>query len=353
MQQQVKGIMVVPHEESFLVPVSKTFRARGGFNSEVLYIRNYDSGARKIEKRVGAKRGGFAPEQAMEIAKDIAAYQEELAALGVPIPALDDEADIKFNLRSQQAFILLTSDYTGHDLERIINLGGSEPDLAIIRPLTVSMCAILKKVCAVRISSWETKTGIDPKCSNFTLDETGRVWYVDPFPPRYRKQGVPVIEWQESATELGRQLGYFKYYDVRGIILGLTAQLARVQPGLKPFFEQVVLEEFQEVVPYEQYQVFLRDLNSAPWVRLRGVIGKHATATDLVFGKEIIRRSLARPLFGIDYHVYTLREIALELSYANRMSAGDLEDFFKASHFEDELPEAKLQELQEMLCSFL
>ncbi|HEY9585590.1 MAG TPA: hypothetical protein VJJ02_03320 [Candidatus Paceibacterota bacterium] len=347
------GILVMPNEKHFLHPVSETFVQRGGFNSEIFHIHYTEGGRKVVEKRVGAKRGGFEFTQAGEIARDVLQYQHELVSLGVSMPEIERLA-LNCDVRDGQTLIYLVAPWTGLDMEVIINQWrmDRDPTCSTVRHLVREMCALLKRVCTDRLTAWDVRVGIDPKASNFTLDETGQVWYVDPFPPRYRKYGKPIIEWTMPKTELGNILGYFKYYDVRGILLGFTAQLARVKPSLKKIVEDVALEEFRGTVPEAEWAEFCNELSRSPWRLLREALHreddeKRARAED------IIRHCVTDEIFGIDYHVYTLREIALELAYAGVMTSTQMEKFFQDSHFEERLPDERIKELQSVLCTFI
>lgn len=362
-------VLIFPNEERVFSLVSRSFSQRGGFNTEVLFIRYEEDGRRKVEKRIGAKREGFSLEEAGEILKDLVYYQHLLCALGVPMPAIDaDGFSIRYDPTRNKALVYAISDWTGFDIEYLMNVvrGRSvkRKHTDFFAPIVQQMVCILKRVCADRISPTETRVGIDPKPSNFTIDEKGEMWYVDPFPPRYRKlwqnegtdsRGEPIIEWHPLRTTLGRELGYFKYYDVRGIFLGLTAQLARICPREKVFFENICLEFFEGALTPSVWQEFVQELSRAPWRILRQTlqVSPEKDSRILQRCRHIIQKCFQKKLFGVDYHVYTLREFALELAYAGYMTEEEMEEFFYASHFEEELPPERLHALQEMLCTFL
>ena len=221
------------------------------------------------------------------------------------------------------------------------------------------ICNVLKCVCKKK-NQWDIEVGIDPKPSNFAFDENGKIWFVDPFPSRYRKNGKPIIEWKPLKSNLSNQLGYFKHFDIRGIILVLIAQLTRIKPEHKEFFENIVIKEFQGVVPNENYKKFLAELSHSPWRQLRNALKNNCGGLNCEMcpaaqkkAQNIILDSLQKEIFGIDYNVYTLREMALELALAKQITIEEMENFFKESHFEEEMPQDKLQKLQEELCSFV
>lgn len=342
--------------EDFLLPISKTYQQRrGGFNSEILHIHE-ENGGRKIIKRIGGKRGGFEISRAEEIAHDIMVYQNKLIDLGIPMPSIE-KVSIEYELPKRHASVLMTTKWTGFDAEMFIDKWSLvfDNDLQLMNKLVKDMCSILGCVSKSRISGWETEFGIDPKPSNFTVDNNGILWYVDPFPPRYRKNGKPIIEWFDLKTETGEKIGYFKYFDMRGVILGLIEQLSRIKPQLKDFFENTILSAFGflNIVSKEEYTCFLMELAKAPWNDFREAIYKNFEGKNSNRAKEIIKESSEIELFGVNCGVYVLRRIALELTYCGRMFPLEMESFFKKSHFEDEISDSKLKSLQEILCAYV
>lgn len=332
---------------------------RGGFNSEIIYEVTYVEERRQIVKRIGAKKGGFTFHEALELAYDIERYQMELETLGLPVPPIE-RMDLLTSVREGHTVIVLLSPWAGYDVEHIIEKCHSVRDLQIIEGLVIEMCEILKLLFFKKISDWETAVGIDSKCSNFTLELSSlhtsirKMWYVDPFPPRYRKpdgQGnfFPVVESPEPKTENARQTLYFKHFDMRGIVLTMTAQLARIKPELKYFFEHVVFNAFGVGGASFQWDDFFQKLGEAPWRKVRDYLA-HKNVLPL---REIIMSALDQKIFGIDYNIYTLREIGLECAAAQRISLTELEEFFHESHFEDELPKEKKLYLQKKLYDWL
>ncbi len=339
----------LPSPDSLSLLHSQTFLQRGGYNSEVLFVIQAEGGEKKIVKRIGALRGGFPFAVAEEIIKDIIVYQGQLELLGVPIPPIE-RPHLTVEVDGGRTHIVLTSPWTGNNIEVVMKHTYPSTPAKRSEPLIRSLCQIVALVGADRISDWECRLGFDPKPSNFTRDEDGKIWYIDPYPARFRKNGKAIIEWKELQTELGRSLGYFKYFDLRGIFLSLSSQLARIRPELKEFFDSVVLDEVSHLVPPFQFEMFRAELEDAPWRHIRRMLDSHSPSQDI---QRAICQSLGRKLFGVDYNVYTLREIALELARTERMSIEELETFFNESHFEEEMPPERLQYLKNVLCRYL
>lgn len=338
--------------ERLIVPVAHTFlQTRGGFNSEILHVNFVDGGKRIVEKRIGAKREDFSRARANQLAEDILVYQEKLESLSVPVPALEDIA-VKYNTRSKKAIILVTTQWTGPDAEMVIGHWMSryyDAGGLALRHLVCEMCGAFKPVLADRISKYETVVGIDPKASNFTVDESGKMWYVDPFPPRFRKDGVPLLEWKPLRTPLGRELAYFKYFDARGIILGFIEQLARIRPELKEFFETISYDALRSTLPQDLFDEFLEEIHNAPWMQVRMRLADDRFRCTEIEAKEMLHAYAECMVCGVHYSIYTLREIALELARVKKMSMEKLEEFFARSHFEEELPCDRMEELISML----
>jgi hypothetical protein len=335
-------------EDNDLSRLYHAYAQKGGVNSEIVY-KHHTDGSKKTIARYGAKKSGFSIEHVVERIRDLVAYQKELEAHDVPMPPIEDIV-LEHNVLDSHTVIVKTSPWTGKDVKKILQERDAIVDRDYIESLVRDMCTIIKPVCKARLQGWETKVGIDPRCTNFTVDSDGKMWFVDLFPARYRKEGVPIVEWPEPKTDLGVQLGYFKHFDVRGIILCKTAQLARIMPSLKDMFERVTFEEMCEVMSSEEQEEFTQEFKKAPWLCLRKAIQGKASGGELV---SIIDGSLDNNIFGLNYNVYTLRETALELAFLNIISRDELEQFFKQSHFEDELHTSVLESLQKTLSDFV
>ncbi|TAK04867.1 hypothetical protein EPO33_02620 [Patescibacteria group bacterium] len=326
-------------EDAHFAPIAEIFGLRGGVNSEIRYVRS-PLGTLTVEARYGAKKGGFPHAEAVRWSDDIAAYHDELARRGVPLPPLERMV-IEHDRATERAVIVKTSPWTGHDVSHLLEHTpvGGDPD-AVAR-LVRQICAILVPICAERHVGWETEVGIDPRCSNFTVDADARMWFVDLFPPRFRKNGIPIVEWPHPQSDEGFRLGVFKHFDVRGIALTTIAQLSRILPLQKAAFENDVIAGLAAALRPEERTELADGLARSPWHRVRTALAAGNTAEVAA----IIAGAPTEPVFGAPYGVYALREIALELAAAGRLTRQALEDFFRASHYEDALPKERLEGL--------
>jgi hypothetical protein len=342
------------NSDNELAPLLSAYVWRGGINSEIVY-HHYADGTKKTVARYGAKKSGFTLEEAIEMMKDLVEYQTQLEAHGVPLPAIEKIAVEHDSREGNRAVLVKVSPWTGKEVRRIIQEANVETQLPLIEKLVRDMCAILKPLCAVRRSGWDVKVGIDPRCTNFTVDPQGQMWFVDLFPPRYHKEQGRIVEWPEPQSELGKQLGAFKHFDVRGIILCTTAQLARIKPELKDFFEKIVVEEMKDIMTVAEYEEFVAELKETPWMRLRTLLATRVPLDSKHYTEavEIITTAAQKEVFGVRYSIYTLRELALELAFAGVLSQDELDWFFKNSHFEDELPGEVIKNLERWLCERL
>ena len=314
-----------------------------GMNSEIRE-HHYPDGKRLVVTRLGARKGGFSFEEAHEIVQNALQYQKELEECGVPLPAIENIV-VEYEPMINRSVVVKSSPWVGHEVKKMIEECDYKSDCTRIDELVAQMIDITKKIAHKRHDGYELSVGIDPQASNYIIDDEGIVRYVDLFPTRIRKDGSPIVEWPAPQTDLGHDLGHFKHFDLRGIMLTKTAQLARLKPELKERFEKTVFDSFKEVLTGEEHTAFLSELEKTPWMRVRTHL-KNKDQESLM--KEIDTALDARP-FGIDYNVYTLREIALELAYAGLIDKETLATFFSHTHFEDELPREHLEEALKIL----
>lgn len=334
----------IQREDIHFAPIGEVFGLKGGVNSEIRYIRS-PLGALTVEARYGAKKGGFLHTEALNWSDDIATYHQELARRGLPLPPLAGMI-IELDRASERAVIVKTSPWSGHDVSHLLEHTPVGQDPGTVSRLVQQMCAVLVPICAERHNGWETVVGIDPRCSNFTVDENGRMWFVDLFPPRFRKNGIPIVEWPRPQSDEGFRLGLFKHFDVRGIALTAIAQLARVLPQRKVNFEKEVLAGLKPALGPGEAEELIASLTASPWLRVREALTVNAPASEI---SEIIKAAPKTTVFGVPYGTYSLREIALELASGGRMSRPDLEDFFRSSHYEDALTAEHISSLTAQL----
>ncbi len=330
-----------------LLPVHQTYVQPGGYNAEIEYLV-FPNGKISILARYGAKKGGFSYHEALDKYRDLIQYQAELIARKLPMPEIE-RIVIEYDHAAEKAMVLKTSPWTGKNALDLLQELDEEKDKDQIQELVREIYKILMPVVNDRLAGWETKVGIDPRCSNFTVDEAGKMWFVDIFPPRYRRQGQPIIEWPEPKSDMGRKLGYFKHYDVRGIILCATAQLARVKPRLKYDFEAWVFEYLKTEFNEEEIKEFKTMLEDSVWRKLRNSL----QGGDLPTARRLIEAADQEKICGLEYNVYALRELALEMAAMGKMEMRELDDFFRASHFEDILPVATIEALKKRLLKCL
>ena len=334
-------------------PAYEAWVQKLGTNSEILFKHYFDSGERKIVARYGSQKGGFSYKEALQTMQRLATYQKHLERLNVPLSPIE-QLILEYDPVLRRAVITKVSPWAGLEITALLERFGPD-DLLFARSLIESMMAILQPVCRARWKGWETRIGIDPRVANFTLDVTGKVWFVDVFPPRYRHRNGPLVEWPEPMSQLGRTLGYFKHYDVRGITLCFLSQLGRANPVHRIVFESMVFEFLDKFFSEKERVLFIQGLEQTSWKKVRALLGVPSPLTQSRKRRIIalIRGASHEQVFGYQYYVYSLREIALELASAGLMSNESLEEFFRKSHFEDELPSQDLRKLEKQLSSVI
>lgn len=331
-----------PFHDVELTPIFQVLSRGRGINSEVLF-HYFTSGEKKVVTRYGSLKKNILLQEAEIIVQDLFQYHEELEKRNIPLPKIE-HIKIEYDYHEQRALVLKTTEWTGTEVRHLIENALEKGDLKFVEKYVREMFRIIGRIVVDRYIGWETVVGIDPRCSNFTVDDQGKMWYVDLFPPRFRKNGVPLVEWPEPKSEHGKKLSHFKHFDVRGIILCMTAQLARINPKFKIFFEDIVFDEAQKVMTENEWKEFYDELKKSPWMKMRDLFEKqNHSSLSIEHYYEIIDSAVQEKIFGIEYSVYTLREIILELCLADIVSHEDVKNFFALSHFEDELPEAVIQ----------
>ena len=145
-----------------------------------------------------------------------------------------------------------------------------------------------------------------------------KIGFVDVFPPRYRLKSGPLVEWPEPHSSLGRTLGYFKHYDVRGIILCFLSQLGRANPTLRASFESMVLGSLDKLLSEKERVFFVQGFEQTSWKKVRSLLSARSpvSSEDKRHIITLIKGASHEQVFGYPYYVYGLREIALELASA-------------------------------------
>lgn len=318
-----------------------------GTNSEIRE-HHYTDGKKLVVTRIGARKGGFSFEEAHEVAHDTLRYHKELEECGIPLPTIE-QLLVEHEPAINRSVVVKSSPWAGHEVKRMIENADHQTQYDEIMNIVDQMTQIVSRVTKKRKDGWTVSVGIDPQASNFIIDDAGVMRYVDLFPTRIHKNGVPYVEWPAPTTQLGQELGFFKHFDIRGIILTKTAQLARLKPQLKTKMENRVLENFKHVLSENEFSELLNGLEETPWMQLR----KQLETSDWSGAKNTIESSVDTKIFGFKYNVYTLRECALELAQAGLLDEPALKLFFKKSHFEDELPREVLSQLKSMLLKLI
>ncbi len=334
-------------------PAYEVWTQKIGTNSEILFKHYFDTGERKIVARYGSQKGGFSYREALQTMQRLATYQKNLEELHIPVSPIE-QLILEYDPSSQRAVITKVSPWVGTEVSALLERSGPG-DAPFIRDLVGKMMSILQPVCKMRWRGWETRIGIDPRAANFTLDAAGKIWFVDVFPPRYRHKKGPLVEWPEPRSRLGRTLGYFKHYDVRGIILCFVSQLGRANPALRTLTESMVFDSLDKLLSEKERALFIQGIEQTSWKKVRSLINAHSSLSRADKRRIIafIRGAAREQVFRRPYYVYALREIALELAAAGLMSSDSLEEFFRKSHFEDKFPSGKLQELEQHLSSIV
>lgn len=339
--------------QSAFPSLTATLPNRGGFNSEVECKVVLLPTEQFIVKSIGAKRGGFLLSEAVDLAKDILIYQRQLESIDIPIPPITD-IDVRYNMYSEKAMIYISSPWAGDDVEKILSSLNPIRDGEKIDWLVKEMCRMLARVCIDRRANGALIVGIDAKASNFAVahgaDGRRIMSYVDQFPPRYWKGDIPIIEWTPLTTQLGNELGRFKYFNWRGVLLTLTSQLSRIKPSLKEMIEAIALNEFSKCIEADEYDEFIAGFSMLPWIEMRYFL-QEGNRKD---AERIIHECIESQVFGVRYSVYTLREIALELACQKIISPDELEHLFSMTHFEDEeFCSDRWKGIQRDLCAYV
>ena len=330
-------------------PAYQAWTQTEGANSSILIHHHEAENLLKVVSRFGHKKGGFTFDEAVMVLDDVFAYRQELEELGVPMPVIEDMY-VEYHSRDKRAEIARISEWTGNDVSKILRHIVMPKHREYLEAIALDMCNILSLVCHDRLKGYETRLGIDPKCNNFTLDRKGDMRFVDIFPPRLRKNRIPLVEWPQPQSDLGRDLGYFKHYDVRGIMLGLLAQASRIRPDLRAVLESLILENFRSIFSEKEFKEVVKEYVTLPWLNFRELIkDENVRLLNLDAIEEIIRRAPETLVYGVNYHAYALRELAVECGYAGLMSQKELNEFFNKSHFENALSKKLIAELQEIL----
>lgn len=328
-------------------PIFLERKAFDGKNSEIRE-HHYPDGSRFVVTRLGSRKGGFTFEEAQTISQRVARYHKELTDLGVPVPELKSMY-VEYEPSIDRSVVVKSSPWAGHELYSIIRTADVEKDLEYVESLVRKIAKILGLLYKDRIDDWHTKVGIDPHTSNFVVNHKGEVSYVDLFPPRIRENGTPLVEWPAPLSKEGFELGYFKHFDMRGIILTTIQHLSRAKPELSEYFKEVILSEFKTLIPPTLFNPFVDELMKTPFMSAR----EHLRERNIDTLHNLIGSTPTAIVFETPYTASALREIALAFATHGHMNGDELDAFFLASHCEDTLPsettESLIKTLKEVL----
>lgn len=290
-----------------------------GYNSEVTIISK-DDGKWEVIKIIGVKKAILTEDEAQEFARDITTYHKLLTEVaGNRIPPL---TDIYLLNKSGKWHVIYHMPYRGKDMEVILRKGNNTIVERIVRLVLETLGLFLASIYR---DPYEITVGVDPKPANFSF-KGGRINFVDLVPPRYRKNGTPIVEYPVPKTEDGFKWGYFKHYDARGVLLVFQGQLCRIRPELRPLFKKLIIEYAPEGIK----DFFKKGIwETFPTLSLSEAEKVVASLTYL--------------------DMCTMREIVTELAYRYKYDAAVVDNFFKASHYEDEIPNEIMSKLKSLI----
>lgn len=314
-------------------PIFFERKAFDGKNSEIRE-HHYPDGSRFVVTRLGARKGGFSFAEAHVIARRVQTYHNELVLCGVPVPSLSS-IYVEYEPSIDRSVVVKSSPWAGHEIYSILRKADVSKDRAYIERLVRQIARILTLLYAHRIDDWHTNVGIDPHTSNFVVSEKGDVSYVDLFPPRIRENEVPLVEWPTPLSKAGFELGYFKHFDIRGIILTALQHLSRAKPELSDYFKEIILAEFKAVIPTELFEPFVDELMHTPFMSAHELLKTPTKNIEPM--RSLIADSKTAIIFDTPYTASALREIALAFTTHNLLSEEELDAFFLTSHCEDTL----------------
>ncbi len=283
-----------------------------GYHSSVILVAQ--NGFKQVIKVI-SKRELNSIKVADQLARDIQAYSNLLQKIGLPTP------DVKVELISNGSIwdIVVISPFCGHDISNDISDGSESLCLESIDKILLPMGLIFKQ--QLELDDFELQIGIDPKPSNFTLDENGAIYYVDLMPPRYRRDGVALVEFPPPVSKNAEALAYFRHYDMRGLLFVLQTQLCRLRFDLRPqILEKLWL--FSEQFCSGRLSHYLKQIPSS-----RFISALPKNREEII---SLIRRD----------DMYEMRDIALQLAFENMdlYSLKEIESIFQLSHFFDNTP---------------
>ncbi|KKU49464.1 MAG: hypothetical protein UX72_C0055G0003 [Parcubacteria group bacterium GW2011_GWA2_47_10] len=293
-----------------------------GFHSDVtLIVHNGEALVIKIISKPEFANKAVAE----ELAQDIVHYHHLLKDIGVRLPPIN-KIELLANGTNSWDVVVITP-FLGYDAERKIKEKNVATTWALDGILqTMAPFFFNQQLCS------HLEVGIDPKPANFVSKDNNEYHFIDWMPPRFRKNGIPLVEFAPPQSKEGWDLAYFRSYDAKGILLVLQTQMCRLSPASRPEIKSRILEFANSISP--DVRGFLADL---PSEKLWGL--------DFESSRNLIEGLGPRD-------VYALREIACELHHRHNTPAGAIlvEQIFRLTHFFDDLPDPdKIEQAKSLL----
>lgn len=293
-----------------------------GYNTDVSLIVR-DNGDKEVVKVIGVKKSLSDEAAAREFIFDVITYRNCLAVRGSEhIPEISD-AYLLQNKVENRWQVVYHMPYVGKDVAEVIV--GAE-DFEDIKDVLEKMLELLNIFLADRhLEPYEINVGVDPKPANFSIFR-GKIFFFDFVPPRYRKGNKAIVEYPMPTTPQGYELGYFKHFDIRGVLLILQSQLSRLRSEWRDSFKALIIEKAPDCA-----KDFLRN-------------GLWNLFPD--FSHRRAKRVIAS---FTDRDIYTMREMVADLALRRGYSSDDVDRFFRLSHFEDGIEQDRLTQLKGVL----
>lgn len=284
-----------------------------GYHTQVTLILH--NGTHSVVKIIS--KPAFAnPAVADELASDIRAYHLLLKRAGVRVPEISRFEILTSSSGSGRDLVLIVP-FEGHDAERRLLSGG-----LTMSEVLDGILSAFHPVLSGHRNCVLVELGLDPKPANFVSHNGNHFSYIDWMPPRYLKNGVALVECEEPKSEAGRELAFFRSYDVRGILLVLQSQLSKLSPAARGQIKARILD-------------YARGLDAAAFEYLGNLPSEVVFRTGRSEALEVINGLGSRQL-------YELRGIACELVCRGLADEAFMAEVFHLTHFYDDLPDTAL-----------
>lgn len=187
---------------------------------------------------------GFASRsEASAFMTEILTYMEKIAALGIPVPSIEDTHMVISSARkTNEPFILMDVPDGGISVEKSMECVQSSLDF--LRELAQEMVrAMLHAFHQPRMVEGYQEIGIDPIASNFVFhdDNLATMVYVDFTAPRYFSPNHGYrVEYPQPANEAEIREAVWRYYEPCGIITRWFTDCCRIRPDARGIFLDVL-----------------------------------------------------------------------------------------------------------------